>query len=667
MNQLLVVIGLFLVGAALSALFARSPGVSSLVGSTTAALGSALGLVVAGHCLVLGQYQHQTLGAWALPGAAFSVGVDPLSAFFLLPVFLLGALTSMFGHSYLAHLASPSRRGTSYIAFNVLLSSMTLVLVARHAVLFLIAWETMSLSAYFLITYEHEEPETRKAGWIYLVAAHVGVACLVSLFLLIGSNCGSLEFAAIAATPMHGVWLPTVAFLLAVIGFGAKAGLLPIHIWLPQAHAAAPSHVSALMSGALIKLGIYGILRTVLLLGGPRNYWGAGLLVLGVCTALFGISLAAYQRDLKRVLAYSSIENIGIIALGVGLGFWGQSTGHPRIAILGTVGALLHVLNHSAMKGLMFMLSGSVLRGCHTKDLEHLGGLGKRMPVTFGLFALGAVAISGLPPLSAFVSEWLLYSGLMKGALTGEGAGAVACILAVAMLSLVGAIAALCFARLIGAAMLGEPRSTLAANAKESPLGLLVPMLVLGALVVVQALIPAKIVQWIAPVADQLLGAVAANGTPELGLRALGRLNLGLLLLVLATVGLGGGIWRRRIKSRNVPTWDCGYVAPTSRMQYTARGMSELLTEILVPSRFAPRAIVRLPRGILPQISELKTDQRDPLTRDAYEPFIRTWADRFAKLRVMQQGHLHIYLLYILLALLLAIGFSVIRSGFGAS
>lgn len=656
-------LALFAVGALLAALFARLPTAASLLGSSFAAAGSVVGLVFAGSSLVSGSRLETASVPWALPNANLSCGIDPLSSFFLVPLFLLGAITAVYGHFYLGGTGAKSRRGVSYVAFNLLLASMALLLVARHFLLFIVAWEVMSLSAYLLVTYEHEQLEVRRAGWIYLVAAHVGVSGLLALFVSLYRISGSFDFAIIAAMPALGFWPATGLFLLAILGFGVKAGVFPLHVWLPQAHAAAPSHVSALMSGVLIKMGIYGILRLVLLLGGPRPYWGAALLCLGVVSASLGIVMAVHQRDLKRVLAYSSVENIGIILLGLGLGFWGMTTGHPIVAAFGLASALLHVWFHSVMKGLMFLLSGAVLHACHTKDLEQLGGLGKRMPLTFGLFVLGAIAIAGLPPMNAFVSEWLLYSGLMQGALTGVGAGAVACVFAVALLSLIGALAALCFTRLIGSCMLGEPRSPSADQARETGFGMLAPMLLLGLMLVAQALFPARLVGWFQPVIAQLTGTHQLSTASLVGgVLRLGTVNLALLALLVAAVVVSWFWWGKRRMGTAVGTWDCGYVAPTARMQYTARGFSELLTETVVPRALRPRIHQTLPRGIFPGHAELVSDAGDPLTRDLYEPFFTRWADRFARLRWMQQGHLHIYLLYILATLIVALAYAVLRS-----
>jgi formate hydrogenlyase subunit 3/multisubunit Na+/H+ antiporter MnhD subunit len=520
----------------------------------------------------------------------------------------------------------------------------------------------MSIAAYLLVTFEHEQASVRRAGWVYLIATHLGVAFLVGMFLLLGRHAGSFEFSAMLGAPPPKPLFATLLFLFALIGFGAKSGLVPLHVWLPEAHAAAPSHVSAVMSGVLIKMGVYGILRVVVLLGGPRPWWGPLLMCIGVGGAALGIGLALYQRDLKRVLAYSSIENVGLITLGVGIGFWGATTGRPVMASLGLAGGLLHVWNHAVMKGLMFLGAGSVLHGCHTKDLEELGGLLRRMPRTATLLIVGAVAIAGLPPLNGFVSEWLLYSGLLHGALAVEGPGGVAVLVTIAAVCMVGAMAVLCFARLVSIALLGTPRGARAEQAHESSLWMTAPMGVLALAAIALSLAPRVVLGPMKRVLAQLLGAHAGDmHAPAVGLTEVGLLNAGVASIVVLAIALSALLQRRRAATLE-PTWGCGYVAPTARMQYTARAVSEFFTSSLLPPLFGPRFSARAPEGLFPSASRVESDTVDPLTRGAYEPFFGRWADRFARLRFLQQGLLHVYVVYILLTLLLALGWSAATS-----
>ena len=360
---------------------------------------------------------------------------------------------------------------------------MLLVVVARNGVLFLMSWELMSLASFFLVTLEDEKESVRRAGWIYLVAMHLGTAFLLALFLLLGKNAGSLDFERLstAAAP-SGVF-----FLLAVIGFGTKAGFIPMHVWLPEAHPAAPSHVSAVMSGVMIKTGIYGLLRMLTLLGPPPAWWGWTLVAIGVVSGILGVLYALSQHDLKRLLAYHSVENIGIIALGLGVGVLGISYQNPTMAALGLTGGLLHVVNHAVFKSLLFLGAGSVLHATGTGELDRLGGLLKRMPVTGATFLIGAAAISGLPPLNGFVSEFLIY----LGAIAGLGSQAhiapawpLMSVLVVGGLALIGGLAAACFTKAFGIVFLGEPRSGEAAHAHEAGAAMRWPMVVLAGLCV---------------------------------------------------------------------------------------------------------------------------------------------------------------------------------------
>lgn len=675
MNLHLLAISILVTAALLAVGLSRWPRIATATGTFVGTSGALLGLYAACRALADGREVAFVDVPARLPTLTTSFGCDPLSNFFLVPLFLLAAVTGLYGRSYFGQGTRASRRIRFVFLTNFLTVSMALVLMARQVTVFLIAWETMSLLAYFLITLEHEQVEVQKAGLVYLILAHIGVTCVIVLFLLLAEGSPSLLFADIQAAAPRGTAISVVVFLLALLGFGMKAGLLPLHVWLPQAHAAAPSPTSALMSGVLVKLGIYGILRVIALLRGPPSFVGPTLLVLGVCTALYGISLSAYQRDLKRVLAYSTVENMGIVALGLGLGFWGQTAQHPLVSLLGFGGALLHLYHHAVMKGLMFCLSGEVLHACGTKDLEQMGGLAKRLPKAFLFFLLGSVALAGLPPLNAFVSEWLLYRGLMEGALVGLGSGAVACMFAMALLSLVSAIAALVYARLVAISMLGEPRSSAARQAREAHPGRLLLLAPLGVVLVLQALVPDKVLELLRHVLRQLGGeedfgklgslGLGSLGLESLGLESLGNMNLVLLLLGGVIAWLVARILSRqkRTQTTQVPTWDCGFSAPTVRMQYGARGVSELLTEVLVPGIFAARIQSKLPEGIFPGPSSVESDLRDPLTRDAYEPLLGRLSTRIITLRLKQQGHLHQYLLYILFALLFALAYAVIRSG----
>ncbi len=598
--------------------------------------------------------------AWAAPIGPLVAGVDALSALFLAPLFVLGGVASIYGSAYL--LGEPGDRSLAppSLFFNLLLASMAVVIVARTAVLFLIAWEVMTLASYLLVTFDHEEKAVRRAGWVYLVAGHVGVAALIALFLVLGRGAGSLEFGALHAAASTAP--AAVVFALALVGFGVKAGVVPLHVWLPEAHAAAPSHVSAVMSGVMIKVGLYGFLRALTFVT-PAGWWGPVLVGFGAFGALLGIVLAAYQRDMKRVLAYSSIENMGIILLGIGVGFWGAWRGDLRVAALGFGGGLLHVWHHAAMKGLLFLSAGSVLHGAHTRDLERMGGLMRRMPWTGTAMIIGAAAISGLPPLAGFVGEWLIYLGLIGRGVT-SGGGGLAALLVVGVLSLVGGVALLCFVRLVGAALLGSARSDGAAHAHESSPWMTVPLWALVLCTVVAPLVPGRLLAIQSSAIAQLGGA----GVAERLLAESGALQ--------PLVGCGIGLWAAlallglalvRLIGRRAPvddTWGCGYVAPTSRMQYGGAAFAQLFSSV-IPSSLRARRTVDPPRSLFPAPGRFESDDADPLTRGLYEPFFARWGDRFAGLRWLQQGLLHVYVLYILVVVLGGLAWSAFHDWLG--
>lgn len=583
---------------------------------------------------------------WQAPTQDLLLGLDPLSAFFLAPVLVLGALGAVYGRSYLLAYRDRKTLGAASCAWSILIAAMITVVIARSTVLFLVVWEAMTLASYVLVTFEHEQAEVRRAGLVYLVAAHVGEACLLAMFLLLDHRAGGLGFDAFASMSAPGAAFSALIFVLAAVGFGIKAGFLPFHVWLPEAHAAAPSHVSALMSGAMIKLGLYGFLRVTTFL--PRaSWWGPALAVLGLAGALWGIAMALYQRDMKRVLAYSSVENMGIITLGIGLCFWRANRGDLWLAGLAAAGGLLHVWNHAAMKGLMFLGAGSIVHGAGTRDMEKLGGLMKRMPSTGLLMMIGAVAIAGLPPLNGFASEWLIYLGLMHGDLAHTGAMSLAALFATGLLAFIGGLAALCFVRLVGIVLLGEPRSPSAAHAHESSAGMLAPMLMLAVMAMGMAVLPDRLLRLFAPVSAQLFGSAVA---PNLGHAQGTAHGLGLMSAVL-WIGLGlaciGWLVLRRKPAAPVETWGCGYVAPTARMQYSARSFSEFVSYRLLPRSLRVRVSVQMPSSPFPAAGSFTSRCTDPMTHGFYEPFFLRWAERFARLRWIQQGALHIYFLYI--------------------
>ena len=575
---------------------------------------------------------HDLVVAWPAPLNELTLRLDALSAFFMVPLLVLGAACAIYAVSYL----DPKRRlGVPSGCFNLLLAAMLLVLVARNGIVLLFGWEVMTLSSYLLVTFDHEQQEVRRAGWVYLIAGHLGFACLIVVFCALAGDTG------FDWTAGHTGTVATIVLVFSILGFGVKAGVVPLHVWLPEAHAAAPSHVSAMMSGGMIKLGIYGILRMITLVELP-HWLGPLLASLGVVSAIAGIALGLYQRDLKRTLAYSSIENIGVILLGLGLGLFGISEHRPSIAAFGLIGGLLHVWSHVLMKGTLFLGAGSVLHATGTRDIERHGGLLQRMPRTGLLLMLGAAAITALPPLAGFASEWLVYLGLLDGGVRTNGTG-LWMMLGVAALAMVGVLATFCFVRAIGLSLLGQPRSPEAAGAHESGRGLLAPIAPLAI-----GIVAMPFVAWLAvPLLDSVASQIA--GTPVETARVVTSLQTIAIVsgVVWLAFGLGSLVLYLRARRRRVDdTWGCGYVAPTARMQYTSGSFSEA-AHILLPRLMRPQVAIRRGVGPFPAPGELTSDRRDPFTRSGYEPAIDQLQKRAVGLRWVQQGLLHIYLLFI--------------------
>lgn len=613
------------------------------------------GLVASALALVLRTDAARTF-AWNMPYGAFAAGIDPLTAFFLLPTFLLSGAAAIYAIGYFRPW-NGRNPGRFWLFYNALVASMALVLLARNGVLFLVAWEAMALTSFFLVIHDDAANDVREAGWIYLVASHVGMAFLLALFFLLGRAGGSQDFAAFAAPAGSAGGL----FLLALVGFGTKAGLVPFHVWLPEAHPAAPSPVSAVMSGVMIKTGIYGIVRTLFLLGGVPSWCAWLVLAIGALSGVLGVLFALAQHDLKRLLAYHSVENVGIIALGIGLGMLGVQIGSPVLATLGFAGGLLHVLNHATFKGLLFLGAGAVAHATGTRNVERLGGLLRRMPGTGAAFLVGAVAICGLPPFNGFVSEFLVYAGAFHSILSAD-AVALGGLVAVIALALIGGLAAACFAKAFGIVFLGEPRSAAAAAAHEVSVSMRGPMVALAALCLAIGLGAGAALRLVQPAVAQLAGTAAAfAGGPAVWLFPISATAL-LLALLAGTVVLV--LARRRLLAnrpvRETVTWDCGYAAPAARMQYTATGFAQPLTHGAA-ALLRPHVERRLPEGVFPAAASFHDETPDIAREWLFDPLFRKAARLLGRLRWLQQGRVHGYVLYVVAAAMALLGWALVR------
>jgi hydrogenase-4 component B len=653
MSEILVLLAIVLVASTgLPGLFfGRTSMHGQWLATVTAVLGSALGLAGVA-CFWAGGPSQVIAWEWPLPGAEFRVALDGLSALFLVPVFLIPILGNVYGLGYWKQTNHPDNGRRLRLFYGLVTAGMALLVVARNSILFLFGWEVMALSAYFLVSTEGHKKEAREAGWLYLVATHCATLCLFALFALLHAASGSYTLAPLEQESLTP-GLATAIFVLAVAGFGLKAGVMPLHVWLPSAHAAAPSHVSALMSGVLIKMGIYGLVRVTSLLPDPPLAWGGVLLGLGVVSGVLGVALAIGQHDLKRLLAYHSIENIGIIVMGLGLALIGRSLGRPEWIVLGLGGSLLHVWNHALFKALLFLSAGSVIHAVHTREIDHLGGLAKRMPWTALGFLVGAVAICGLPPLNGFVSEFLIYLGLFGTLGRGNETSFAAAAFAAPALALIGALAVACFVKVYGAVFLGTARSEHSGEAHESPPSMLGPLGVLAACCFVIGLAPLLV----APVLGQGISAWAPDladaGRCLAALAPLGWITVMGLFLVGALALVGAVLWlrlRRAVVTTDT-TWGCGYVAPTPRMQYTSSSFAQMLVGLFA---WALRPRTHKPRDLplFPEKSAFHSEVPDAVLDEAVLPAFRFGAWLLSCLRVFQQGSIQTYLLYIFIALI---------------
>jgi hydrogenase-4 component B len=592
---------------ALASLLARlSPRLALRAGHLGVLGGAATGTVVALDVLLGGSNGPlRVLLPRLFPFARLSLAIDGLAAFFLLVVSLVAAAAAIYGPSYLGAHAAPRRAnaGAHVIALNVFVGSMAFLPCAGDALSFLLLWEGMTLASYVLVVAETQRDENVRAGMLYFVMAHLGTALLLFVFLALTERATGFDFDALraGARGLSGSWRSTL-FFLALAGFAAKAGVVPLHVWLPYAHPAAPSHVSALMSGVMLKVALYGIFRFAFDVLAPEGAglpaaWGWTVLLLGTVSAVIGVLYALQQHDLKRLLAFHSVENIGIILMGAGIAM--LLPARSPLATLALAAALLHTLNHAAFKGLLFLGAGAVLCRTHVGNMEELGGLARRMPWTAWLFLVGAVAISALPPLNGFVSEWLTFQALVGSGAQIGGGGGLSCVFAASMLALTGGLAAACFVKAFGVTFLGRPRSAHAAHVAEVPAPMIAGMLILAAACVALGVLPGFAMALLDRPTTELLGApgaraaLTAHGPWSL---SSGADHFGTSIAVTAVAGLFVALaaaawvlraWPRRAARRLAPTWTCG-MTPSSRFDYSATAFAKPL-RLIFAMLYRPR------------------------------------------------------------------------------
>jgi formate hydrogenlyase subunit 3/multisubunit Na+/H+ antiporter MnhD subunit len=576
---------------------------------------------------------------------------DPLSALFLLIIALGSTAGAVYGAGYLSHYAGKkSPLGSHLVFFGLLCSSMLLLVTVRHALFFLVVWEVMSLSSCFCVVFEHDNDDTVKAGVFYAVMMHIGVALLTAGFILLSVKAGSYDFADF--TPFlakHDRFSMTV-YLLLFAGFGIKAGFVPLHTWLPKAHPAAPSHVSALMSGVMIKTGIYGILRMVMTGGVPSLSLSLGLIAVASISAVYGILNAITCSDVKKLLAYSSIENIGIIGMGLGFGMMGLSTGNSAAAFLGFAGALFHTINHSLFKGILFQGAGIVYQQTHTRNMEKLGGLIHKMPVAAMLVMAGCAAICALPPLNGFAGEVLVFLGML-GSMTGSNVSLdVVSIGTIATLGFVGAMAVIAFTKLFSVTFLGKARTAVTDHAHEPSAVMLIPMGVFVLLCAAIGFFPQHALRFILSAVYSILvsaGVYPADLFYADASSALAGVSHAALILaaVVAAVLLLRFLLLLRHRVEPDETWGCGYRAGTSRVQYTAHSFVHPFVS-QAGKLAGSRSVTEKPKGIFPAPSSFISRSGDVIESRIVDPPVRFIGRILGRFPELQSGRTQLYILY---------------------
>ncbi len=598
---LLLCVAALLSTSVLAVALARTQAAHSLVYAVAlAATLTALGLSIA-HVTVDGTADTVAALPLGLPWLGAHFRVDALASVFLAMVNLAGAAACLYGLGYGRHEEAPHRVLPFFPAF---LAGMNLVILADDAFTFLLCWEFMSLASWALVMAQHRNPENARAGYVYLLMASFGTLALLLAFGLLSGPAGEYGFVAIRMAE-HGAVPAALILAFALIGAGSKAGLVPLHVWLPLAHPAAPSHVSALMSGAMTKVAIYGFIRIVFDLLSEPPWWSSmAVLLIGGATAVLGVLQALLQRDLKRLLAYSTIENIGIVFCGLGLALAFQASGMAWAAALALTAAVCHAFNHALFKSLLFFGAGAVLTATHERDLERLGGLIHRMPATALFFLVGCVAISALPPLNGFASEWLIFQAILQSPALPQWGLKIVVPAIGAILALSAALAAACFVKAFGVAFLGRPRTAAATNAREVDRFSTLAMAILAALCLIAGVLPGLVLDWISPATLALLGermpAQASDPWLSLVPIAWGRSSYNGLLVFLF-IALSASIAVLAIHSfasnrmRRGPAWDCGFVEPSPAAQYTGDSFSQPIRRVFGTLLFRVREQVEMP------------------------------------------------------------------------
>jgi hydrogenase-4 component B len=639
---------------------------ANLWGNLFAIAGSVLGILFSGAVLIVGTFPAFGIPT-SFPLLSASFRIDYLSAFFMLLISLIALFCSIYALGYVGHFYRKYPLGALGFFYNTFIAGMLLVVTAHNALCFLVVWEIMSLTSYFLVIYERREAENIKAGSLYFIMTHIGTAFILFAFLLLYGATGSFDFAVIGkGMAAASQSLKNAVFVFALIGFGAKAGIIPFHIWLPAAHPAAPSHVSALMSGVMIKTGIYMLARMSwdMMPGPPPLWWGLLVLICGSISSLLGVLYALSEHDLKRLLAYHSIENIGIILLGFGSSLVFLSAGLKTLALLGLVAALYHTLNHATFKALLFLGAGAVIAQTQTRNIEAYGGLIRAMPQTAFFFLAGSLAISALPPFNGFFSEWMTFQSLFQGISTFSLATKVIFLLSTGALAFTGGLAAACFVKAFGVTFLARPRSDVASHAKESPLPLRIAMAALALSTLLLGLVSGGVARRFTALGGSLSAFQQMEALPAASYDIMtvntGFASLSLpalfagIVVITAAVVLAFHILTRERRITIGPTWDCGAdLGP--RMEITATGFSRSIVTVfrgvLKPTAQKETAYHDARLRYFPKSGKVTMEFQDVYEQFFYEPLQKMTLGIAEQIKKIQIGNINVYIGYILVTL----------------
>ena len=663
-----VFILLFSIGAIGSLIVGKNDTLANIWSSSFSIAGSLWGLLFAGSILLSNNDVIVVIEQDMLPLLSITFALDKLAAFFVFVISLIALFCSIYGIGYVKHFYKRYCIGTLGFFYNLFIIGMLLVVTTSNSIVFLAVWEIMSITSYFLVVYDRNDKSNVKAGFLYLVMTHVGTAFIFIALFLLYKYTGSFDFSTIKlAAGEIPLAVKNAVFVLAMIGLSTKSGLIPFHIWLPSAHPAAPSHVSGLMSGVMIKTGIYMMIRLYLdILQPVPQWWGLTILILGSVSALLGVIYALTEHDIKRLLAYCSIENVGIILLGVGGALTFSSLGMMQLSLLSLSAALFHTLNHALFKSLLFLSAGSVINETHTRNMEKYGGLIRYMPQTAALFLVGAVAASSLPPINAFFSEWLTFQSLFQGILALDMAGKLIFVFAAGSLAFSGGLAIACFVKAFATTFLARPRSEAVVKAKESTLSLRIGMFGLAALCLIFGIFSAEAITVFQTV-SQSLGAfqgVSADISFQPGMVSTGNdfssVSAPAILVFLAVgIALTVYIFKRLVnKNQKVTTnrtWDCG-TDLKPRMEITAKGFSRsiklIFKGVLKPSTQRDVKYHDAKTRYLPKSVSVISSRRDIYDKYFYKPLRKGIIAAAMLVRKIQSGNINTYISYVFAALI---------------